>query len=101
VTRRQLKHVILVPLGAWAALAAAILITCVYANLPQTPAKPAIALLIAAAQAVVSALVFMRLDRASALLRLTALAGLAWLSLLFILSFGDYLTRGVWPPPPQ
>jgi cytochrome c oxidase subunit 4 len=98
VTGSQLKHVVLVPLAAWAGLATAIVVTCVYANLPQTPAKPLVTLLIAAGQAAASALVFMRLDKASSLLRLTALAGLAWLSLLFILSFGDYLTRGVWPP---
>lgn len=97
MTRRQWREVVLVPLAAWAALAAAIAVTCLYANLPNGPLKPAVALAIAAGQALVSGVLFMRLGRASALVRLAAAAGFLWLSLLFILAFADYLTRA-YPP---
>ena len=38
-------------------------------------------------------LYFMRLNRSSALVRLTAIAGVFWLSFLFIMAGADYLTR--------
>lgn len=48
---------------------------------------------IAAAKAALVLVFFMHLDRSRALIRLAAMAGLLWLTFLFSLSFGDYLTR--------
>ena len=48
---------------------------------------------IAAAKAALVLVFFMHLDRSRALLRLTAFTGLFWLSFMFSLAFGDYLTR--------
>ncbi|MGH6957560.1 MAG: hypothetical protein ACREEW_12925 [Caulobacteraceae bacterium] len=93
MTRHQLRHVVLVPLAAWAALGVAIVATCLYANWPHGPQKAAVTLLIAAAQALVSGVLFMRLDQASPLVRFAAVSGFVWLSYLFIFAFADYLTR--------
>jgi cytochrome c oxidase subunit 4 len=41
----------------------------------------------------------MHLRHAGALLRIAALAGLLWLSLLFGLSWSDYATRSISPAP--
>lgn len=93
MTREQRKTVIFVPCAAWAGLALAVVFTALYAHIPRVPAKPAVTLAIAGAQMLASGLIFMRLDKSSALVRLTAAVGLAWLSFLFIFSFADYLTR--------
>ena len=42
--------------------------------------------------------VFMRLNRASALVKLTAAAGLVWLSFLFLIGSADFLTRPLISP---
>ncbi|MGZ3183685.1 MAG: cytochrome C oxidase subunit IV family protein [Telluria sp.] len=56
---------------------------------------------VAVAKALLVALVFMRLRRAPALLRVAALAGLATLVLLVLLSSTDYATRSLPPAPWQ
>jgi cytochrome c oxidase subunit 4 len=61
----------------------------------------AISLAIALAKALLVALVFMRLRRAHGLLRLTALAGIVTMALLFGLSAADYATRTEAPAPWQ
>lgn len=48
---------------------------------------------IAAAKALLVALVFMHLDRASGIVRLAAAAGLLWFALLMALTLADFLTR--------
>jgi cytochrome c oxidase subunit 4 len=48
---------------------------------------------IAATKAALVLVFFMHLDRSRALLRLAALSGIFWVTFLFSLSFGDYLTR--------
>jgi cytochrome c oxidase subunit IV len=57
----------------------------------------AIGLAVATVKTLLVALVFMRLRLTHPLLRLTALAGLTTLALLFILSGTDYATRGAVP----
>lgn len=52
-----------------------------------------VALGIAFGKAFVIALVFMHVAYSSRLTRLFAAAGVFWLLLLFVLTFGDYLTR--------
>lgn len=48
---------------------------------------------IAVLKALLIALFFMRLGNAGVLLRLTALSGVLWLSILLLLSFADYAQR--------
>jgi cytochrome c oxidase subunit 4 len=61
----------------------------------------AIGLAVATSKSVLVALVFMRLRRAHALLRLAAVAGLTTLALLFCLAGADYATRSQVPAPWQ
>lgn len=93
MTRKQIRDVVLIPVAAWLVLQAALLVTLTYAYLPGAPLKPVVSLAISTFKAGVIAWVFMRLDRAAPLLRLTAPVGLLWLALLFLLGFADYFTR--------
>ncbi len=54
---------------------------------------PVVALGIALAKAILVALVFMHLNRASRLARLFAIAGLFWFVILLALTLADYMTR--------
>jgi cytochrome c oxidase subunit 4 len=54
---------------------------------------------ISCAKALLIALFFMHLRNAGALLRIVALAGLLWLTLLFGLSWTDFGTRTLSPAP--
>jgi caa(3)-type oxidase subunit IV len=81
------------PVLAWLGLMAALGASLAYAWLPGAPAKTWVCLAIAFAQIALIAVVLMRLNAASPLVRLCALAGLLWLSLLFILGFADLMTR--------
>lgn len=78
---------------AWAALLALVAANLAVAYAPLGAANPAIALAIAAAQALIVALALMKLRRAAAMSRIFAIAGLFWLLLLFGLSLTDYATR--------
>ena len=93
MTTAQFKAVILTPVLTWIVLGLALALTGVYAHMHSAPAKLPMALAISGLKVVLVAIVFMRLDRASSLVRMTALAGLAWLLFLFIFAFADYLTR--------
>jgi caa(3)-type oxidase subunit IV len=97
MTRTELKSVVLVPLATWAGLCLALAATAAYAFIPDAPIKPVAALAIAAFKVFLIAAFFMRLDRASALVRLTAVAGFLWLSFLFIFAFADYAMRAIKP----
>src|SRR3569623_3640227 len=63
------------------------------AYVPLGPGYGAINYGVAVAKAALVLVFFMHLDRSRALIRLAALAGLFWLTFMFALSFGDYLTR--------
>lgn len=78
----------------YTALLALLAMTVGLSYLPMGTAGLPASLLIAAAKAVLVMAVFMRLREGSTLIRVTSLTGLVWLSLLFLLSFADYLTRG-------
>jgi len=88
---------------AWLALLALLAVTAAAAWVPLGWLNTAIALAVAVLKGLLVALVFMRLRRASWLLRIAALAGLATLALLFVLSGADYATRpsapAVWQQP--
>lgn len=58
-----------------------------------------VALIIAVVKATVIVLYFMHVKYASRLTQMFAIAALLWLSLLFIFSFADYISRG-WIPQP-
>ena len=61
-------------------------------HLPLGPLKLPLNLAVVAVQAVVMGLVFMRLNRASALVRLAAVGGFLWIALMFVLTFAAVLT---------
>jgi caa(3)-type oxidase subunit IV len=82
------------PVLAWAGLMLLLGLNLLLAVLPLGPFKLAANLAVAALQAVIMALVFMRLNRASWLVRLGAASAFLWISLMFILAFADTLTRG-------
>ncbi len=90
---REKRAIILIPLLVWAGLVLLLLASLGYAYLPGAPLKLAGGLAIAAGKAALIAIVFMQLGKAGALVRVTAGAGLAWLTLLFLFSFADFLTR--------
>ena len=82
------------PLVVWAALLALLFISVGAAFAPLGPFKTATSLAIAGVKVVLIALIFMRLNRASSLVRLAAVAGLMWASFLFLLAGADYISRG-------
>jgi cytochrome c oxidase subunit IV len=57
------------------------------------PLNTAIAMLISSAKASLIILFFMHVRRAKPLLRVFVFAGFLWLTLLFALTLGDYLSR--------
>ncbi|HET7596988.1 MAG TPA: cytochrome C oxidase subunit IV family protein [Burkholderiales bacterium] len=77
----------------WIALMALLALTTASAFIPLGAWNSVINLVIAAVKALLVALFFMQLRRASGLTRLVAAVGLFMLALLFGLSGGDYLTR--------
>jgi cytochrome c oxidase subunit 4 len=56
--------------------------------------KLPVALAIASGKAFLISVYFMHLRHSPALMRIAALTGILWLGILFVLAFGDYLTRG-------
>ena len=83
------------PLLVWAALLLGLLISALYALYPAAPGKVVAGLAIGLVKVVLIGLFFMRLNKASPLIRLTACAGALWLAVLFVFLFSDYLTRPI------
>jgi cytochrome c oxidase subunit 4 len=81
----------------WAALLVLLALSAGSALLPLGWFNTAIGLVIALVKALLVAIVFMRLSRAHALLRIAAVTGVVTMALLFILSSADYATRPVLP----
>jgi len=77
----------------WIALMVLLAVTAACALLRLGWLNTAISLAVALAKALLVAFVFMRLQRAPALLRLAAVAGTVTLVLLFGLALTDYTTR--------
>jgi cytochrome c oxidase subunit 4 len=77
------------PLAGWAALIALVAASAFVG----THGHRLLPVAIAAVQVAILALFFMQLLRAEGLVRLAALAGIVWASLLFLLTFADLLTR--------
>ncbi len=93
MTAKQRSKVILKPLKIWAALMALLVLTLGYAYLPHAPLKAEASIAIAVSKAALIAIFFMQLREAAWLVRLAAMTGVIWLSFLFMIAFGDYLTR--------
>ena len=93
MTPAQCRQVVLAPVAVWAALLVLLAATIGYAYWPHAPFKTSAALLIGGGKALLIAILFMQLRRATGLVRMAAVAGLAWASLLYLFSFADYLTR--------
>jgi cytochrome c oxidase subunit 4 len=77
---------------AWLGLIAMLLLSIWVAHLPLGALKLPLNLGLAAVQALLMGLVFMRLNRASSLIRLAAGASFLWILLLFVLTFAAVLT---------
>ena len=86
------------PAMVWGGLLALLAVNIGRTFLPLGRAKTAVNLAVAIVQASLMFVVFMRLNRASALVKLTAAAGLVWLSFLFIIGSADFLTRPLISP---
>lgn len=87
------RAILLAPLMIWAALLLLGAASLAYALVPGLPLKPVAALAIVVVQAALVLAGFMRLGRAGALVRMTALAGIVWLGFLYLLTFADLWTR--------
>ena len=83
----------------WLALLGLLAATAASSYIPLGGWNTAVNLAISCIKAILVALFFMHLSRASALLRIVALGSLLWLALLFGLSWNDYATRGASPAP--
>ena len=90
---KGIRHIVVAPLLVWLGLLALLGLSLAYAYWPQGPIKFGAGLAIATAKAGLIATVFMQLRKAGPLVHLAAASGLAWLSLLFLFSFADFLTR--------
>ncbi|MBM0206753.1 cytochrome C oxidase subunit IV family protein [Micromonospora sp. STR1s_5] len=77
----------------WGALMALLIITLVAAYIPLGPANTAIGVAIAAAKAGLVLMLFMELVKAKSLIRLAAVSGLVFVTVLFALSLADVLSR--------
>ncbi|WP_174302087.1 cytochrome C oxidase subunit IV family protein [Caulobacter sp. S45] len=90
--------VVLGPALVWVGLLGLLAVNIGVSFLPLGPAKTPVNLAVAVVQASLMFVVFMRLNRASALVKLTAAAGLVWLSFLFLIGSADFLTRPLISP---
>lgn len=86
-------------LGALVGLLLLLAATAGLAYVPLGAFNLVLALAISTAKTLLVMLIFMRLRSASAVVRLVAIAGFAWLSLLFLITLADYLTRVTLAPP--
>ena len=84
-------------IAVWAALNALLLLTWGLAYVPMGALNTWASMGIAVVKALLVAVFFMHLNKGGALLRLASIVGLAWLAILFALTFADYRTRD-WNP---
>jgi cytochrome c oxidase subunit 4 len=91
--QKTLWDVCRAPVLTWTALLMLLALTCGLAYVPLGSFNFPISLLIAGIKATIVAAVFMRLAEHRPLNRLAAGIGPIWIFILFLLTFGDYLTR--------
>lgn len=97
--RREIREAAKVPALGLLALLILLAINILLAFLSVGWIRPLIAPLISAVMAVILLAWYMRLTRATIVLRLVAAVGFLWLALLIGLSLTDYLARPLVPPP--
>jgi cytochrome c oxidase subunit 4 len=79
----------------WAVLICLTVITAVVSEIDLGPWNTPVAMAIASTKVILVALFFMHLRyERSKIIRVWVIAGLFWLSILFLLSMSDYATRG-------
>ncbi len=83
----------------WIGLMMFLALTFGSSYIPMGPWNTVINMGISCAKAVLIALFFMHLRRPGTLVRVFAVVGLIWLSLLFGISVADYATRHISPAP--
>lgn len=81
------------PVLVWIALLVLLGVNVALAHLPASSPRAFANLVLAAVQAMLMFVVFMRLNRSSALVRLTAGAAFFWMIFLFTMSGADFFTR--------
>ena len=81
------------PLAVWAVLVGLLFLNLGTAYAPLGSFKTVAHFAIAGATVMVIGLLFMKLGRATNLVRIAALAGVLWASFLFLLVGADYLAR--------
>ena len=81
-------------LFSWAALLALLALTIAASFAPLGKVLPFVSYVIAAAKTAIVVWIFMELRIRDGLQRLALAAGVVWLTILFVLLFGDILTRG-------
>jgi caa(3)-type oxidase subunit IV len=81
------------PVLVWLALLVLLAANVAMAHLPARSPRAFANLVLAAVQAMLMFMVFMRLNRSSALVRLTAGAAFFWMIFLFTMSGADFFTR--------
>jgi len=86
-------------LMVFAALMVLMFLTCFAAAFDLGVLNTAIALTIAVAKTALIVLFFMHIKFSSKLVKLFAVAALFWLSILFVLTLQDYITRGAMTLP--
>jgi cytochrome c oxidase subunit 4 len=89
----QAVQIWILPGAVWFALLILLTATVGSAYIPLGAFNTVINMLIAAAKVALILLFFMKLRSSSPMIRLTSLAGLFWLTFMFALTAGDYLTR--------
>jgi len=91
--RADTRRLWLGPLWAWVALILLFAINLGSAYVPLGDGNLAFNLFIAAVMAVILIVFLMDLRNSQVVIRVTAVAGLFWMALMFSLTFSDYLTR--------
>ncbi len=81
------------PVLVWLVLLVLLGLNVALAHLPASSPRALANLIVAAVQAMLMFLVFMRLNRSSALVRLAAGAAFFWIIFLFTMSGADFFTR--------
>jgi len=86
-------------LGTLGGLLLLLAMTAGFAYVPAGAFNTVVALCISVAKTLLVMLFFMRLRSESPVVRLAAMAGFTWLSMLFLITLADYLTRMTLAPP--
>lgn len=89
-----MEHSVRTYLIVWAALLLLFAITWGSAYIHLGTLSTAINLTIAVAKALLVIIFFMHIHHSSPVVRIFAAAGFFWLTIMFTLTLGDYLTRG-------